>query len=287
MVAQRAPVANLGDLQHELLVIIVEKAKAAGVTSSDIKNLNGISSGFHKAVCDTEVPLRPKFDSTVAEFQILKDFPRSTSISMKRATVLDPDGFGSLLRLLPGLERIRLENCALLSSLPVDLGSIGPNLRELDLKNNKTLTQLPDSIADLPQLERLILDGCGLLVCLPQNIGRCTTLKDLSLQSCHSITELPTSIGNLINLEKLSLELCSKLTELPESIGGLVKLKFLNLTSTSKITEFPETFFSLTNLQVRLVAPSAVSWYLSFLCATSKIRHLSVPVPDSFTVIRI
>ena len=65
------------------------------------------------------------------------------------------------------------------------------------------LTQLPDGIGNLEQLEELDLEGNQISV-LPDWIGNLKRLRDLDLRS-NRLRYVPVSIRNLSLLEKLDL----------------------------------------------------------------------------------
>lgn len=64
-----------------------------------------------------------------------------------------------------------------LTKVPVD--QLNPNLRSLDLRNNK-ICDLPPELFDLAQLWKLMLDN-NLLTALPDKINQLTQLKTLTL----------------------------------------------------------------------------------------------------------
>ena len=96
---------------------------------------------------------------------------------------------------------------------------------ELDL-SSLGLTDLPKSIAQLTQLQKLFLDD-NQLTTLPKSIGQLSQLNLLYLRRNH-LTRLPESIGQLSQLRRLHLE-DNRLTMLPESLRKLTQLKQLYL----------------------------------------------------------
>lgn len=80
-----------------------------------------------------------------------------------------------------------------LKSLPADIGNM-KGLVRLDLSNSG-ITELPDSICDLVNLESINLSGCP-IERLPDNIGDLKSLKRLDISDT-KITELPESIRSL------------------------------------------------------------------------------------------
>lgn len=96
----------------------------------------------------------------------------------------------------------------------------------LNKKGEHTLTELPDSLGELTQLQELNLHNNRLTV-LPKSLGQLTQLQELNLQN-NRLTTLPDSLGQLTQLRSLNLQ-NNRLTALPNSLGKLVQLESLNL----------------------------------------------------------
>jgi internalin A len=88
------------------------------------------------------------------------------------------------------------------------------------------LTELPESIAQLSQLQSLHLDN-NQLTSLPESVGQLSQLRSLSL-SHNLLTTLPESIGQLSQLQFLYLD-DNQLTSLPETLKKLKQLMRLYL----------------------------------------------------------
>lgn len=126
------------------------------------------------------------------------------------------------------IEKVRKDNNTLL-----DLSGLG-------------LTELPESIAQLTQLERLSIHD-NQLTELPEFIFQLSQLKVL-IAGNNQLTNLPESIGQLSQLSKLTL-LGNRLAALPESIGKLTKLQMLYLEN-NKLAKLPETLLNLPHLSM-------------------------------------
>ena len=139
---------------------------------------------------------------------------------------------------------IRLWVLGELASLGVDWAT---NLKSLKA-TMADLTQIPDSIGNLKNLEKLNLNGNS-ITSIPDSIGNLKKLKHLDLGNNY-LNSLPDSIGNLESLEELILYY-NHLETLPESIGQLKNLRFLNLNclnSENPVT-LPKTIVLLSNLE--------------------------------------
>ena len=97
---------------------------------------------------------------------------------------------------------------------------------ELDLWG-LSLTELPASVCQLMQLERLNA-GANQLTGLPEGLSRLTQLKHLDVSN-NQLTALPEDLCEIACLEELDASL-NNLLALPESLGHLARLRFLNLS---------------------------------------------------------
>jgi internalin A len=130
-----------------------------------------------------------------------------------------------------------------LTELPESLGQL-TQLQSLDLSRNQ-LTALPESLGQFTQLQRLDLTG-NQLTTLPESLGQLTQLQRLDLAG-NQLTTLPESLGQLTQLQWLDLA-GNQLTTLPESLGQLTKLRRLYLIS-NQLTALPESFGRLAHLE--------------------------------------
>lgn len=121
---------------------------------------------------------------------------------------------------------------------------------DLDLGNeieNKTalkLTEIPESLGELTQLENLRLQYNNLTE-LPEFLSQLTNLEALDLAG-NQLTKLPKSLSRLTQLSSLILD-DNPLENLPEWIRGLTQLNLLGLSNT-RLNEIPAWLGELTNL---------------------------------------
>ena len=130
-----------------------------------------------------------------------------------------------------------------MTQLPEAIASL-TQLQQLDLSHNE-LTQLPEAIASLTQLQQLYLSH-NQLTQLPEAIASLTQLQYLDI-SDNRLKQIPEAIASLTQLQYL--DLCfNQLTELPEAIKNLTKLTSLSL-SENEFVSFPNVITSLQSLE--------------------------------------
>ncbi|TQD93885.1 hypothetical protein C1H46_020499 [Malus baccata] len=119
-------------------------------------------------------------------------------------------------------------------------------LKFINLSYCLYLKETPD-FTMVPNLERLIFEGCISLVEVSPSIWTLTKLVLLNLTGCNKLTILASSI-RMQSLEILELSWCSSLEMFPEILEVMEKLSQLNI-SGSKIKELPLSINNLTGLR--------------------------------------
>ncbi|CAK8577200.1 unnamed protein product [Lathyrus sativus] len=80
-------------------------------------------------------------------------------------------------------------------------------IENFDLNRSKNLIKMLD-FGDIPNLERLNLEGCSKLVQLDPSIGLLRKLVDLNLKYCKSLVSIPSNIFGLSSLKDLNMYGC-------------------------------------------------------------------------------
>ncbi|XP_042497572.1 uncharacterized protein LOC122076324 [Macadamia integrifolia] len=161
------------------------------------------------------------------------------------------------------------------------------NLGILNLSHCLYLITTPDFVG-LPNLERLVLEGCTRLCEVHQSIDCLDKLVFLNLKDCKSLHNLPSGISKLRSVENLIISGCSKLENLPERLGDMECLKEL-LADGTAIKQFPSSFHLLKSLRVFSLCgykgTSSEYWhsYLLSLGLRRKFRSSSSPLAASFS----
>lgn len=116
------------------------------------------------------------------------------------------------------------------------------HLRYLSLSNNEWLTELPETICDLYNLQTLDVFGCRFLEKLPQGMRKLINLRHLELNSS-GVLVLPKGIGRLTSLRTLTafriIGVCKigELKNLNSLRGGLVIRGIANVKDAEEAGE--------------------------------------------------
>lgn len=253
------------------MVLVVEK-----VSIADLRNLRLVNKGWHNAVRDASIVVRPSPGQLQDQqlLQLCAIFPNAMALDLHACQHLTPDGLQAIeslsqslvhvnledcgwvngaaiahIRTLVMLEDLDLSRCPSLESLPDALSSLRL-LTSLDLFCCASLASLPESLSSLTALEKLHLQGCGLLAEIPEGIRHLTALNEVSLEQCHSLEALPEGITALSSLQILSLIGCESLLCLPDGLSGLASLRRLDLSECSNLVEIPASLGGLASLQI-------------------------------------
>ncbi|PRQ33257.1 putative TIR domain, P-loop containing nucleoside triphosphate hydrolase [Rosa chinensis] len=148
-------------------------------------------------------------------------------------------------------------------------------LKSIDLKDSESLIETPD-FRGVPNLERLILEGCTKLskvhpsICNLKhlrllNMKNCESLRitswDISLESleifnlsgCARLKRFPEIVGDMKCLSKIYLD-GSAVEELPVSIERLTGLTLLDMAHCKNILRIPSVISSLTRLKTVILS---------------------------------
>ncbi|XP_028757933.1 TMV resistance protein N-like [Neltuma alba] len=124
-----------------------------------------------------------------------------------------------------------------------------PNLERLELEGCEDLVDLHTSIAQLKKLQALNLKGCKTLrACCPKKLEM-TALKEFVLSGCLQVKFLPEFGESMKNLETLDAGE-TNLVKLPESLGLLIGLKTLKLRGCKNLVCLPQSIHNLKRLVV-------------------------------------
>lgn len=122
------------------------------------------------------------------------------------------------------------------------------HVRTISLPDNGLSGELPESLGDFTELERIDMYDNQLTGSLPSSIGQCTRLSQLFLYNNQLSGNLPEEMGNLKELIRIDLYDNQLTGELPEGWGNS-RLQYLYIHNNQLTGTIPDTFANLTNLK--------------------------------------
>eukprot|EP00253_Pinus_taeda_P007810 PITA_07810 len=134
-----------------------------------------------------------------------------------------------------------------LSEVPQSIGKLN-QLERIVLKNGY-FKNLPNEFCDMHSLKHITLQNCKQMMLLPDSVGILTGLQTLDFSGCPRLERLPDSVGQLTGLQTLDFSRCSSVERLPDSVGQLTGLQSLNLQECTRLQGLPHSVGQLTGLQ--------------------------------------
>ncbi|KAL3641622.1 hypothetical protein CASFOL_012437 [Castilleja foliolosa] len=171
------------------------------------------------------------------------------------------------------LRELDIEDCPKMTHLVPLLRGGGPPslLRELQIRNCRSLRELPDDLHSLNSLETLFLSGCPNLNSIPYNPpissrGRqqqqqqgLTSLLDLGICDCEGLTNLPIEMVCAPSLKILTLIGLSSITNMGMLIGCLHKMTRLRVLTIEEVPKFSNKHILNGSLSFQVLAMGPLS----------------------------
>ncbi|XP_010449417.1 PREDICTED: putative disease resistance protein At4g19050 [Camelina sativa] len=150
---------------------------------------------------------------------------------------------------MPSLTRLLLRNCTRLKRLP----QLKPltNLQILDASGATSLVEMLEVCLEEKKELRILDLSKTVLPELADTIADVVNLNQLILRNCSQIEELP-SIENLTHLEVFDVCGCNKLKKINGSFGKMSYLHKVNLSETN-LGELPDKISELSNLKELII----------------------------------
>ncbi|KAF2322500.1 hypothetical protein GH714_017337 [Hevea brasiliensis] len=188
---------------------------------------------------------RTKKFEAITEAKLLRTFLPVERSRQWKPELIDIEVTHNLLPMLKYLRVLSLSKYQCIAELPNSIGNL-KHLRFLNLSKT-SITNLPDTVSNLFNLQMLTLSGCNGLIMLPDSIGNLKHLRYFNLSET-SIRRLPESTCSLYALQTLILRRCKKLVVLPTNMGRLINLKHFDIRETN-LREMPPQMGKLTKLK--------------------------------------
>lgn len=231
-------------------------------------------------------------DNVISSWSIGACASNSSSVSVKTMVVKScklPLHHWRMVHQLASHSNLTIESCSDIGSCSPDIAQALSSLKELTLKGNDDMPELPNWMGELTclnsldiistrclelkasrgvmrqftSLTSLTLRECESIISLPEWFCDLPSLRELNIQKCPSLNNLQGIMDErLTSLESLSVKYCKSITMLPETLGELTSLKELYISHCSGIKSLPESIHKLTNLNSLVVVgcPELKKW---------------------------
>ena len=144
------------------------------------------------------------------------------------------------------------------------------------LWSNQLSGPIPESIGNLPALERLDLSSNGFSGPIPEFLGQMSGLTELGLSYNNFSGEIPDTLKNLTHLTSLRLEQNNLSGKLPEWLGNFTDLYNLVLGRNDFYGAVPDTLRNLSNLTYLDVSFNRFDYLPDLSALTPTLAHFYV-----------
>ncbi|KAL3523123.1 hypothetical protein ACH5RR_015957 [Cinchona calisaya] len=222
---------------HELLHLSLKYNSFTGLVPPSISNMSKLIS------------IRLSFNSLQGDVN-----SEIFNISSLEIVTGDSNGLAGYLpdyvcRYLHRLKLLSLSGNNLNGQIPSSLGECS-QLQKLYLAHNKFTGVIPKEIGKLKALDLLYLDYNSLEGIIPREIGNLTRMKLLDFSHNNITGLIPREISNLYNLEVLNWKSNRLIGSIPIEIFNLSRIRVIALGSNQLLGNLPSTIgYGLPNLE--------------------------------------
>ncbi|KAK3409841.1 hypothetical protein EUGRSUZ_J01920, partial [Eucalyptus grandis] len=150
------------------------------------------------------------------------------------------------------LEMLDLQYNQFKGELPVSVGNLSTQLKQLLMSGNRICGSIPEVITNLFGLNRLYMDDNMLTGNIPLSIGRLSNLHYLNLGQNNLTGHIPSTIGNITGLIDLYLYNNSFEGSIPLSLGNCKSLQEIRLCHNKFTGTIPSHMISPSSLIILL-----------------------------------
>lgn len=147
-----------------------------------------------------------------------------------------------------------------------------PNLSYLRVAKNRSLTELPENIGNLSDLEILEFAGTNVSI-LPKSIGLLSNLENITGNACQ-IKSIPNEIGQLRKLKSINLGY-NKIKDIPSQFGNLLELEYLSL-GDNDISRIPDELRNLKKLKICGLSGNKLTYFPTEILSSKKMETLKL-----------
>lgn len=253
---------------------IVETSKYSWKVNLSQLNLNSkeVWNLFEQANLDNinnlEIDLSWNKITTVPKVLFQKKWIKSLDLNDNLITEISGDIFINFDKNKCSLESLHLESNNV-DKIPQELFKKINKLKNFAV-SNKRITEIPDSIWELTNLQCLNIAGTWITT-IPNSISNCKSLEMLYTNNCN-ITELPKEIWNLTELKKIDLSF-NNLSVIPD-LSSLTNLEDLYISYNKNLKSIPE----VSRDKLKLIETVWCNWTINAYANNMKKLYPSMDV---------
>lgn len=230
-----------------------------------LHNEKGIKDYFKSYIVKTALPKRRQQKNVVRQMdeikylldlgfgdEIIKILKETKPESMDFSGHSIDNEYLSGIGEVTSLKRLDLSECTL-SELPESIKNL-KNLQHLKFRNNPLITVIPDWVSELTNLETLDCAGCDLLEI--GDISGNINLREVVIDFNRSLKSLPKNIGKLTKLVRLSAAACD-IRSIDDDLFN-TPLFLLDINNNSNLTKIPIKLSKIPTIQGIIVDGTAI-----------------------------
>lgn len=159
---------------------------------------------------------------------------------------------GTITPNIKNLKKLKIfslgSNSSLRGEIPSSIGELS-QLERIELISNQLTGSLPSSLGNLSKLQTLYVAGNKIGGAIPSTIENLNLLETLVLASNNLTGSIPSQIANLSNLTHIHLANNLLTGTIPVQFGGLTRLQWLILSSNQLSGQIPDELGNLSQLE--------------------------------------
>lgn len=160
---------------------------------------------------------------------------------------------GTITTNISNLKKLKVlsigQNSSLWGEIPASIGELS-QLERIELISNPLSGFLPSSLENLSKLQTLYIADSKIGGTIPAFIGNLPLLERLVLTSNNLTGSIPAQLANPSNLMTIILSNNLLIGTIPVEFGGLARLKWLVLSSNQLTGQIPDELGNLSQLEI-------------------------------------
>ncbi|CAH9093765.1 unnamed protein product [Cuscuta epithymum] len=214
------------------------------------KNLHGAIPNFGEAIW--EISLHDNHFTEIVPQKLFESKPQLSMFVLSNNPSLNRWAIPDALKGSPKLDYFSADGCNMEGPFPgIFTPANFPLLRVLTLSSNSLTGSIPESIAELTQLQTLDVSNNQLTGSVPDStIANLISLWHLNLANNQLTGPIPSALAGLDQLEQIDLSNNQFNGSIPLNIASLTNLTHLRLSNNQLTGDIPQNLASLPQLDL-------------------------------------